>query len=163
MVTKMGFTIRISQRHGGIQNLLCSLLWVSGPFHVFWITVGCRSVGYSVKDCSFALPPGSQSVQLPNFVTEKDTERNLILGLQHWCHSRREFRCPVQHAKNGPELSWVLCAHVHFIASPFTFSAGLSPLSGITGILGGGGILCIVRSPGKFLFVSCSSSYEPGC
>jgi hypothetical protein len=36
-------------------------------------------------------------------------------------------------------------------------------LSGITGILGGGGILCIVRSPGKFLFVSCSSSYEPGC
>lgn len=93
---------------------------------------------------------------------KKTQKRNLIFGLQHWCHSRREFRCPVQHVKNGPQLSWVLCAHM-FIASPFTFSAGLSPLSGITGILGGGGILCIVRSPGKFLFVSCSSSYETSC
>jgi len=98
-----------------------SLLWVSGPFHVFWITVGCWSVGYSVKDfndlkCSFALPPGSRSMQLPNFVTEKDTERNLSFGLQHWCHSRREFRCPVQRVKNGPQLSWVLCAHVHCIS-----------------------------------------------
>jgi hypothetical protein len=97
------------------------------------------------------------------FLLQKKTQkRNLIFGLQHWCHSRREFRCTVQHVKNGPQLSWVLCAHM-FIASPFTFSAGLSPLSGITGILGEGGILCIVRSPGKKLFVSCSSSYETSC
>lgn len=120
-----------------------SLLWVSGPFHVFWITVGCWSVGYSVKDfndlkCSFALPPGSRSMQLPNFVTEKDTERNLIFGLQHWCHSRREFRCPLQHVKKRSStlLGFVCTCSLHL---PSHSLLGCHPLSGITGILGGRG------------------------
>ncbi len=133
----------------------------------FGLLLGADLLGCSVKDfndlkCSFALPPGSQSVELPNFVTEKDTERNLIFGLQHWCHSRKRVQIPSATCKKTVLNSLGFCEHM-FIASPFTFSAGLSPLSGITGILGGGGILCIVRSPGKFLFVSCSSSYEPSC
>lgn len=89
-------------------------------FMCFGLLLGADLLGCSVKDfndlkCSFALPPGSQSVELPNFVTEKDTERNLIFGLQHWCHSRKRAQIPSATCKKPSStlLAFVSTCSLH--------------------------------------------------
>ncbi len=150
------FKILLSSLYCGFQDLFMCFVLLSGA-DLLGILSKILMI-WSVHLLSLLVP------NLYNFqiLLQKKTQKEilfLVFNIGVIAEESSEAECNMQKTVLN---SLGFCEHM-FIASPFTFSAGLSHLSGITGILGGGGILCIVRSPGKFLFVSCSSSYEPSC